>query len=94
MKTLVIATTRPETCLLIRLSLFIPTMKDIHIWLGKHAINPANGDPSPIMADSYIDSEFWNSSRSVHQHMNPKTILLLAKNTIWQCQSVRNDDGM
>ncbi|MBP3892104.1 MAG: valine--tRNA ligase [Solobacterium sp.] len=54
----VVATTRPETmfgdvCVVVN-----PTDERFTHLIGKHAINPANGQALPIIADEYIDKEF------------------------------------
>ncbi len=53
-----VATTRPETmfgdvCVVVN-----PEDERFKHLVGKHAINPANGEPLPIITDSYIDMEF------------------------------------
>lgn len=53
-----VATTRPETmfgdvCVVVH-----PEDKRYQHLIGKHAINPANGEALPIIADDYIDIEF------------------------------------
>ena len=55
---LTVATTRPETmfgdvCLVVN-----PKDKRYTNYVGKTAINPANGDKLPIIADEYVDIEF------------------------------------
>lgn len=56
--TFTVATTRPETmfgdvCVVVH-----PDDKRFQHLIGKHAVNPANGQPLPILADSYIDMSF------------------------------------
>ena len=56
--TFTVATTRPETmfgdvCVVVN-----PTDERFTDLIGKHAINPANGEELPIIADDYIDKEF------------------------------------
>ena len=53
-----VATTRPETmfgdvCLVVH-----PDDERFKDLVGKHAINPANGETLPIISDDYIDMEF------------------------------------
>ena len=55
---LVVATTRPETmfgdvCLTVN-----PKDERYKEFVGKEAINPANHEPLPIIADSYVDIQF------------------------------------
>ncbi|QIK57693.1 valine--tRNA ligase [Erysipelothrix sp. HDW6A] len=55
---LAVATTRPETmfgdvCIVVH-----PDDERYQHLIGKHAINPANNESLPIIADSYIDIEF------------------------------------
>ncbi|QIK69901.1 valine--tRNA ligase [Erysipelothrix sp. HDW6C] len=55
---LAVATTRPETmfgdvCIVVH-----PDDTRYQHLIGKHAINPANGEALPIIADDYIDIEF------------------------------------
>lgn len=55
---LVIATTRPETMFADQ-AIFVHPDDERYTHLhGLHAINPANGDSLPIMADDYIDMDF------------------------------------
>ncbi|MCF0115288.1 MAG: valine--tRNA ligase, partial [Erysipelotrichaceae bacterium] len=56
--TFVVATTRPETmfgdvCVVVH-----PEDERFKHLIGKHAINPANGEPLIIIGDDYIDVEF------------------------------------
>ena len=55
---LVIATTRPETMFADQAIFVHPDDERYKDLVGKYAINPANGDKLPIMADSYIDMDF------------------------------------
>lgn len=55
---LVIATTRPETMFADQAIFVHPDDARYTHLHGMHAINPANGDSLPIMADDYIDMEF------------------------------------
>ncbi|MDD6525452.1 MAG: valine--tRNA ligase [Firmicutes bacterium] len=57
-ETFTIATTRPETmfgdvCIVVH-----PDDTRYQHLIGKHAVNPANGEKLPIIADDYIDIEF------------------------------------
>ncbi len=55
---LVIATTRPETMFADQAIFVHPDDERYKDIVGMHAINPANGDKLPIMADDYIDMSF------------------------------------
>ncbi len=57
-KELVIATTRPETMFADQAIFVHPDDERYKDIVGLHAINPANGEALPIMADSYIDMDF------------------------------------
>lgn len=55
---LTVATTRPETmfgdvCIVVN-----PTDARFQSWIGKVVINPANGQPLPVIGDSYVDPSF------------------------------------
>lgn len=57
-RTLIVATTRPET-MFGDTAIFVNPKDSRYIDLiGKKAINPANGEELPIMADSYVDISF------------------------------------
>ena len=76
---LVIATTRPETMFADQ-AIFVhpddPRYKDI---VGMHAINPANGDALPIMADDYIDMEFGTAVMKCTPAHDPNDFALAKK---------------
>ena len=55
---LIIATTRPETMFADQAIFVHPDDERYTHLVGKKAINPANGEALPIMADSYIDMSF------------------------------------
>ena len=57
-KELVIATTRPETMFADQAIFVHPDDERYKDIVGLHAINPANGEALPIMADDYIDMSF------------------------------------
>lgn len=56
--TLIIATTRPETMFGDVAVVVNPCDKRYKKYIGKEAINPANGDKLPIIADEYVDMAF------------------------------------
>lgn len=55
---LIIATTRPETMFADQAIFVHPDDERYKKFVGLHAINPANGEALPIMADDYIDLDF------------------------------------
>lgn len=57
-KPLIVATTRPETMFGDAAVFVNPKDPRYQDYIGKFAINPANGEPLPIMADRYVDLEF------------------------------------
>ena len=78
-KELIIATTRPET-MFADLAIFVhpddERYKDI---IGLHAINPANGEELPIMADDYIDMDFGTAVMKCTPAHDPNDFLLAKK---------------
>lgn len=78
-KELVIATTRPETMFADQAIFVHPDddrYKDI---VGMHAINPANGDELPIMADDYIDMSFGTAVMKCTPAHDPNDFALAQK---------------
>lgn len=76
---LVIATTRPETMFADQAIFVHPDddrYKDI---VGLHAINPANGDALPIMADDYIDMDFGTAVMKCTPAHDPNDYMLAKK---------------
>ena len=76
---LVIATTRPETMFADQAIFVHPDdarYKDI---VGLHAINPANGDALPIMADDYIDMDFGTAVMKCTPAHDPNDFMLAKK---------------
>ena len=63
---LVIATTRPETMFADQAIFVHPDDERYKEIVGMHAINPANGEELPIMADDYIDMGFWYSGNEMY----------------------------
>lgn len=84
---LVIATTRPETMFADQAIFVHPDDERYKDIVGMHAINPANGDELPIMADDYIDMSFGTAVMKCTPAHDPNDFAL-AKNTTYQCQSV------
>lgn len=78
-KELVIATTRPETMFADQAIFVHPDddrYKDI---VGMHAINPANGESLPIMADDYIDMSFGTAVMKCTPAHDPNDFQLAKK---------------
>ncbi len=91
-ETLVIATTRPETMFADQAIFVHPDDKRYTHLVGKHAINPANGDPLPIMADSYIDMSFGTAVMKCTPAHDPNDFAL-AKKYHLAMPICMNDDG-
>ena len=71
-----VSTTRPETmfgdvCVCVHPD--DPRYTDV---IGKHVINPANGDELPILADSYIDIEFGTGAMKCTPAHDPNDFLI------------------
>lgn len=71
-----VSTTRPETmfgdvCVCVHPD--DPRYSDV---VGKHVINPANGDELPIIADSYIDIEFGTGAMKCTPAHDPNDFLI------------------
>ena len=91
-KELVIATTRPETMFADQAIFVHPDddrYKDI---VGMHAINPANGEALPIMADDYIDMSFGTAVMKCTPAHDPNDFAL-AKKYHLAMPICMNDDG-
>ncbi len=76
---LVIATTRPETMFADQAIFVHPDddrYKDI---VGMHAINPANGEALPILADDYIDMSFGTAVMKCTPAHDPNDFALAKK---------------
>ncbi|WP_050635740.1 valine--tRNA ligase [Candidatus Stoquefichus sp. SB1] len=91
-ETLVIATTRPETMFADQAIFVHPDDERYTHLVGKHAINPANGDPLPIMADSYIDMSFGTAVMKCTPAHDPNDFAL-AKKYHLAMPICMNDDG-
>lgn len=75
-KFLEVATTRPETmfgdvCVVVH-----PEDERYCSWIGKNVINPANGMPLPIIADSYVDREFGTGAMKCTPAHDPNDFLI------------------
>lgn len=78
-ETLIIATTRPETMFADQAIFVHPDDKRYTHLVGKHAINPANGEALPIMADDYIDMSFGTAVMKCTPAHDPNDFALAKK---------------
>lgn len=78
-KELVIATTRPETMFADQAIFVHPDDKRYQDIIGLHAINPANGEELPIMADDYIDMDFGTAVMKCTPAHDPNDFMLAKK---------------
>lgn len=76
---LVIATTRPETMFADQAIFVHPEDERYTHLIGRHAINPANGQSLPIMADEYIDREFGTAVMKCTPAHDPNDFALAKK---------------
>ncbi len=76
---LVIATTRPETMFADQAVFVHPDDERYTHLIGKHVINPANGDELPIMADDYIDMSFGTAVMKCTPAHDPNDFALAKK---------------
>lgn len=77
--TLIIATTRPETMFADQAIFVHPDDTRYTHLVGKHAINPANGEELPIMADDYIDMDFGTAVMKCTPAHDPNDFQLAKK---------------
>lgn len=89
---LVIATTRPETMFADQAIFVHPDDERYKHLVGKHAINPANGEALPIMADSYIDMSFGTAVMKCTPAHDPNDFALAKKYNL-EMPICMNDDG-
>lgn len=89
---LVIATTRPETMFADQAIFVHPDDNRYKDIVGKKAINPANGEELPIMADSYIDMSFGTAVMKCTPAHDPNDFAL-AKKYHLDMPVCMNDDG-
>lgn len=78
-KELVIATTRPETMFADQAIFVHPDDERYKDIVGLHAINPANGESLPIMADDYIDMDFGTAVMKCTPAHDPNDFALAKK---------------
>lgn len=76
---LVIATTRPETMFADQAIFVHPDDRRYTHLVGKHAVNPANGEELPIMADDYIDMDFGTAVMKCTPAHDPNDFALAKK---------------
>lgn len=76
---LVIATTRPETMFADQAIFVHPDDERYKDIVGMHAINPANGEELPIMADDYIDMSFGTAVMKCTPAHDPNDFMLAKK---------------
>lgn len=89
---LVIATTRPETMFADQAIFVHPDDERYKDIVGKKAINPANGEALPIMADSYIDMSFGTAVMKCTPAHDPNDFALGKKYGL-DMPVCMNDDG-
>lgn len=89
---LVIATTRPETMFADQAIFVHPDDERYTHLIGKKAINPANGEALPIMADSYIDMSFGTAVMKCTPAHDPNDFALAKKYNL-DMPICMNDDG-
>ena len=78
-KYLVVATTRPETMFGDTAIFVNPKDKRYKDFVGKKAINPANGEALPIMADRYVDLSFGTGVMKCTPAHDPNDFALAKK---------------
>ena len=76
---LIVATTRPETMFGDTAIFVNPKDERYQHLIGKKAINPANGEPLPIMADSYVDISFGTGAMKCTPAHDPNDFALAKK---------------
>lgn len=89
---LIIATTRPETMFADQAIFVHPDDECYTHLVGKKAINPANGEALPIMADSYIDMSFGTAVMKCTPAHDPNDFALAKKYNL-EMPICMNDDG-
>ncbi len=89
---LVIATTRPETMFADQAIFVHPDDERYKDIIGMHAINPANGDELPIMADDYIDMSFGTAVMKCTPAHDPNDFALAKKYNL-KMPVCMNQDG-
>ncbi len=75
-KSLIVATTRPETMFGDTAVFVNPKDKRYADIVGKMVINPANGEEIPLMADEYVDISFGTGAMKCTPAHDPNDFLL------------------
>ena len=88
----IVATTRPETMFADQAIFVHPDDERYKDLVGKYAINPANGEKLPIMADSYIDMDFGTAVMKCTPAHDPNDFALAKKYNL-DMPICMNDDG-
>lgn len=91
---LIIATTRPETMFADQAIFVHPDDQRYTHLIGKKAINPANGQPLPIMADSYIDMSFGTAVMKCTPAHDPNDFALAKKYNLDMPICMKDDGTM
>jgi len=78
-KSIIVATTRPETMFGDTAVFVNPKDKRYKDLVGKKVINPANGDELPLMADSYVDVTFGTGAMKCTPAHDPNDFALAKK---------------
>jgi valyl-tRNA synthetase len=76
---LIVATTRPETMFGDTAVFVNPKDERFKSFVGKKAINPANGEELPIMADDYVDISFGTGAMKCTPAHDPNDFALAKK---------------
>ena len=76
---LIIATTRPETMFADQAIFVHPDDERYKKYVGLHAVNPANQEALPIMADDYIDLDFGTAVMKCTPAHDPNDFALAKK---------------
>ncbi|MBR6055872.1 MAG: class I tRNA ligase family protein, partial [Bacilli bacterium] len=75
-KSLIVATTRPETMFGDTAVFVNPKDKKYADLVGKMVVNPANGEEIPLMADEYVDISFGTGAMKCTPAHDPNDFLL------------------
>lgn len=91
---LIIATTRPETMFGDVAVVVNPKDKRYKKYIGKEAINPANGDKLPIIADEYVDMSFGTGVMKCTPAHDPNDFVLGEKHGLEKVVCLNKDATM
>jgi valyl-tRNA synthetase len=90
---IIVATTRPET-MFVDVAVFVnPKDKRYAELVGKHVINPINGQKLKVMADSYVDMKFGTGVMKCTPAHDFNDYQLAIKHNIKNYETVMNPDG-